>query len=52
MEKGVNLTITKESHKLLVEHLKDTSNKIGKWADLAIREKIQKEKSQSQRIEK
>ena len=52
MEKGVNLTITKDCHKLLVDHLKDTSNKIGKWADIAIRERIEKEKAQSQRIEK
>lgn len=45
MEKGINITVSKDCHKLVVEHLKDTASKIGKWTELAIKEKMQVEKS-------
>lgn len=43
MANGTNIRVSEETHKLLVEHLKNTERKIGKWVDIAISEKIKKE---------
>lgn len=38
-----NIAVSTETHKLLVAHIQDRDGKIGKFADKAIREKIEKE---------
>jgi hypothetical protein len=43
MANGTNIRVSEDVHKELVEHLKNTEKKIGKWTDIAIREKIKKE---------
>lgn len=44
MSNGTNIRVCDEVHSNLVEHLKDTDRKIGKWTEAAIKEKIEKEK--------
>ena len=43
MINGTNIRVADDVHKLLVEHLKNTEKKIGKWTEIAIKEKIKKE---------
>ena len=38
-----NIAVSTETHKLLVAHIQDIDGKIGKFADKAIKEKIEKE---------
>ena len=43
MSNGTNIRVTEDTHKMLVEHLKNTEKKIGKWTEIAIKEKIKRE---------
>lgn len=43
MSNGTNIRIAEDVHKQLIEHLKNTEKKIGKWTEIAIKEKIKKE---------
>ena len=43
MANGTNIRVSEDVHKDLVEHLKNTEKKIGKWTDIAIKDKILKE---------
>lgn len=43
MKNGTNIRVSDDIHKQLIEHLKNTEKKIGKWTDLAIKEKIERE---------
>lgn len=43
MADGTNIRVDNEVHKMLVEHLKNTEKKIGKWTEIAIKEKIKRE---------
>lgn len=43
MSKGTNIRVDNDVHKLLVEHLRNTEKKLGKWTEIAIKEKIKKE---------
>jgi hypothetical protein len=38
-----NIAVSTETHKILVAHIQNIDGKIGKFADKAIREKIEKE---------
>lgn len=38
-----NIAVSTETHKILVSHIQNIDGKIGKFADKAIREKIEKE---------
>jgi hypothetical protein len=40
----VNIAVSAETHKLLVAHIQNIDGKLGKFADKAIREKIEREK--------
>lgn len=46
MPNGTNIRIDNDVHKSLIEHLKNTEKKIGKWTEIAIKEKINKESKQ------
>lgn len=46
MKNGTNIRVADDVHKLLIEHLKNTEKKIGKWTEIAIKEKIKKETKQ------
>jgi hypothetical protein len=39
----VNVTISKDTHKILVDFIQQIDGKVGKFADKAIREKIDRE---------
>lgn len=43
MTNGVNIRVSKEVHQLLVDHLKNTDRKIGKWTEFAIINAITRE---------
>lgn len=43
MANGTNIRVSDDVHKSLVDHLKDTEKKIGKWTEIAIKDKIKKE---------
>ena len=43
MANGTNIRVSEDVHKKLVDHLKNTEKKIGKWTDLAIEDSILKE---------
>lgn len=43
MPKGTNIRVDNDVHRLLIEHLKNTEKKIGKWTEIAIKEKVDKE---------
>lgn len=43
MPNGTNIRVDNDVHKMLVEHLKNTEKKLGKWTEIAIKEKIKRE---------
>jgi hypothetical protein len=49
MKNGTNIRVSEDVHKELVEHLKNTEKKIGKWTDIAIQDKIKKESKNHKR---
>lgn len=42
---NINIAVSAETHNLLVAHIQVIDGKIGKFADKAIREKLEREKS-------
>lgn len=43
MSNGTNVRISTDTHSNLIEHLKNTERKVGKWTEMAIAEKIKRE---------
>jgi len=43
MANGTNIRIGEDVHKMIIDHLRNTEKKIGKWTELAIKEKIKRE---------
>lgn len=39
----INVSITKDTHKILVEYIQNVDGKIGKFTEKAIKEKIERE---------
>lgn len=39
----INISVSKDTHKILVAHIEATDGKIGKFTDKAIKEKIERE---------
>lgn len=39
----INIAISVETHKILVDHIQSIDGKIGKFTDKAIREKVERE---------
>lgn len=41
----INIAVSVETHRILVDYIQEIDGKIGKFTDKAIKEKIEKEKS-------
>jgi hypothetical protein len=39
----INISIKKETHEMLVTHVEKFGGKIGKWADMVLTERLEKE---------